>query len=406
MRWLRMLYLSNGLAIGALYGFVPVLLRSKGFDPALVGVATSLGSVGYSVALPAWGHLGDMVSGPRRTLQVACLPAALFGLALGAPLPVMAVIVCVLVISAGAGPAPALTDAMAIPVLTDPSREYSRLRLVTSVGAGGGAIACGLVYARTGYAFAPVLYVVTMAMTLVSAHFVPMGRDSERLRRVRQPNVEAAGRARSGRMGSVGEALAARPRLAPVLVSVGLVFGGVITAATYISIRIADLGGGAVEVGLTNGVASAAEVPGLILAGWLVGRIGPRRLLAVSSLGFAACLVSWIVLVDALLILVTRFISGIAFAGILVAFVLTIASMLPARLQSTGQTLFQATGFGVAAIVSNLLGGLLYTVAGPLGVFGGGALCAVAGAAIGYAALPELLSPLVRPVPEPVAPVP
>jgi len=207
-------------------------------------------------------------------------------------------------------------------------------------------------------------------------------------------------------MGSVGEALAARPRLAPVLVSVGLVFGGVITAATYISIRIADLGGGAVEVGLTNGVASAAEVPGLILAGWLVGRIGPRRLLAVSSLGFAACLVSWIVLVDALLILVTRFISGIAFAGILVAFVLTIASMLPARLQSTGQTLFQATGFGVAAIVSNLLGGLLYTVAGPLGVFGGGALCAVAGAAIGYAALPELLSPLVRPVPEPVAPVP
>jgi hypothetical protein len=30
VRWLRALYVSNGLAVGALYGFVPVLLQSKG----------------------------------------------------------------------------------------------------------------------------------------------------------------------------------------------------------------------------------------------------------------------------------------------------------------------------------------------------------------------------------------
>jgi MFS family permease len=125
MRWLRILYLSSGLSFGALYGFMTVLLRSKGFEPALIGLATGLGALGYSIALPAWGHIGDIVSGSRRTLQMACMLAAPFAVALAAPLPVFGVILCVVVISAGAGPALALTDAMAVPALSDASRQYS-----------------------------------------------------------------------------------------------------------------------------------------------------------------------------------------------------------------------------------------------------------------------------------------
>jgi MFS family permease len=88
--------------------------------------------------------------------------------------------------------------------------------------------------------------------------------------------------------------------------------------------------------------------------------------------------------------MITRFISGIFFSGILVSFVLTIAAMLPHRLQATGQTLFQSACFGVGAILANLLGGILYQTAGPLGVFGGGALCAVVGGLVGIIALPAL----------------
>lgn len=389
VRWLRALYVSNGLAVGALYGFVPVLLQAKGFGPALIGLTTSLGSLAFTMALPTWGHIGDIVSGPRRALQVACIPAAIFALGLSAPLPVAAVILCQVVLSAGGGPTMALTDAMAMPVLTDASREYSRLRLLSSLGAGGGAIGCGIVYSRTGYMAAPFLYLVTMAMTFVSAQFVPMGRDSERHRNARHA---LEGRERQatdrGRLGSVGEALKIRPRLLAVLLSVIFVFMGVMASATYISLRISDLGGGAVEVGLANGIGSLAEVPGLILAGWLVARFGMRSVLLVSATGFAACMLSWVVLVDAGPILITRFVSGIFFGGVVVSLVLTVSRILPDRLQATGQTLLQAAGFGVAAILANLLGGLLYAAAGPLGVFGGGAACAVVGGLIGLVALP------------------
>ena len=403
MRWLRALYVSNGLAVGALYGFVPVLLQSKGFGPALIGLTTSLGSVAYTLALPAWGHVGDIISGPRRALQVACIPAVIFALGYAAPLPIAAVIVCQVVLCAGGGPAMALTDAMAMPVLVDASREYSRLRLLSSAGAAGGAIGCGFIYSQTGYVAAPFLYLVAMALTILSAQLVPLGRDSERHRNARRA---LDGRDRlvpnRGRLGSVGEAFRIRPRLAAVLLSVVLVFMGVMAAGTYIPLRIADLGGGAVEVGFANGIGWVAEIPGLILAGWLVTRYGTRSVLLVSSVGFAACMLSWIVLVDAGPIMVTRFASGIFFGGILVSLVLTMARILPERLQATGQTLLQAAGFGVAAVLANLLGGVLYAAAGPLGVFGGGAACAVVGGFIGLVALPQDERASDRGTPEPV----
>lgn len=403
MRWLRMLYLSNGFAVGSLYGFVPVLLLSKGFDPTLIGLTTGLGSVAYSFAMPAWGHVGDILTGPRRALQMACIPAAVFALGLSAPLPVWALIACLVIVTAGGGPTAALTDAIAMPILANASREYSRLRLLSSFGGAAMAIVCGLLYSRTGYVAAPFVYVVTMGLMIFSAHKLPLGRDSERRRKARG---ELEGRPHStparGRFGSVGEALSGRPRLLAVLASVLLIFIGVMAAATYISVRIADLGGGAVEVGLSNGLAWGAEVPGLILAGWLVGRIGLRPVLVVATVGFAVCVASWIFFVDAGPILFTRFISGVFFGGILITFVLTIAQLLPAGLQSTGQTLFQAAAFGVAAVVANLLGGILYALAGPLGVFGVGAICTLAGGALGLLAVPMVLRVPTTAVPEPL----
>ena len=392
MRWLRALYLSNGLAIGALYGFIPVLLQSRGFQPALIGLTTGLGSLAYMLALPAWGHLGDVVSGPRRTLQMACIPAAIFALGFNAPLPAVGIMVCQMVITGGGGPTLALTDAMTVPSLgKNASREYSRLRLLTSLGAAGSAIACGALYARVGYVAAPFVYSLTMLATATCAMFVPLGRDSERHRTARRAREGRAAQVKRerGRLGSVGEAFKVQPRLLGILVSVTLIFLGFMAGNTFVPLRISDLGGGPSLVGISNGIASGAEVPGLILAGWLVSRTGLRALLTVSALGFAACMLSWIVLADAVSMLVTRFAAGIFFGGIFFAFVLTMSRLLPVRLQSTGQTLFQACCFGLAALVANLLGGVLYANASALGVFGVGGICTIVGGLIGFVVLPS-----------------
>jgi hypothetical protein len=53
-------------------------------------------------------------------------------------------------------------------------------------------------------------------------------------------------------------------------------------------------------------------------------------------------------------------------------------------------------------VVANLLGGILYALAGPLGVFGVGAICTLAGGALGLLAVPMVLRVPTTAVPEPL----
>ena len=89
-----------------------------------------------------------------------------------------------------------------------------------------------------------------------------------------------------------------------------------------------------------------------------------------------------------LAIVATRAITGVAYSGIVVGVVLTIATLLPAELQATGQCLLQTITFGIAAVVANVLGGLLYEGVGHVAVFGIGAILAVGAAVVGWLVFP------------------
>ncbi|MGO9207701.1 MAG: MFS transporter [Candidatus Limnocylindrales bacterium] len=81
---LRGLYLIVGVLGGVLLPFVPVILSQRGFSAPQIGLLMALTAVGYVVGMPAWGHLGDVVLGRRRALQVAVLGSAAAALAFGA----------------------------------------------------------------------------------------------------------------------------------------------------------------------------------------------------------------------------------------------------------------------------------------------------------------------------------
>ena len=101
------------------------------------------------------------------------------------------------------------------------------------------------------------------------------------------------------------------------------------------------------------------------------------------------------VLDSPVLIAVTRLASGFAFAGLWVGAVLTMAVLLPPRLQATGQGLYQVTGFGVAAVVANFVGGQVYAGLGSTALFAGAAVLAVAAAILALAVFPHAGAPRV-----------
>jgi len=379
MRAIRAVFLTNGVSLGVFFPFTAVILSTRGFSAVEIGVISAISSAAFTIAVPAWGHLADVVLGRRTALVISTLTAAGAVLLAGAPIPVLAVAACFVAFSlfeSGWGP---LCDALAVNAVTDRTRDYARVRLLSSVGFAASSGAVGLLYDRTGYGPAFALCAGFAVALAAAARVTP---DVPRA----DLAAEASGTSRGG---SMAVALRVQPRLRGVLAALLLIHIGVIAGFTFLPLRIVALGGSPSDVALSASVSAFAEIPAMLLAAAIAARIGLRGLMAGSAFLYAACFVSWMMLDSPILIVATRFASGFAFAGLWVGAVLTMAVLLPPRLQATGQGLYQVTGFGVAAVVANLVGGQVYAGLGSTALFAGAAVLAVAAAILALAVFPR-----------------
>lgn len=390
---LHFLVTSVGAALGVFYPFISVILAGRGFSPSEIGLVFSLGAVGFTLALPAWGHLADVGLGRRRTL-ILCAVGAGAAVAAGlfaTPPPVIAVLLIMFwVFESSWQP---LADAITVNALA--GRDYARIRLFGSLGFGVGAIGSGFVYDALDYDAAFVFFAAASAVLAVSAAFVPdVGRADLDTHRRRASDVHGDDPDRHQRprlrvrLGSTGVAFGVAPRLGLVLVATTLLHIGIIAGFTFLPLRIETLGGSPADVALSAGLSALFEVPAMLVMGALARRTGLRAIFMMAALLYSACMVSWMVIDIPAVIVATRALTGLAFSGVVVAVVLTIAEILPADLQATGQSLFQTSAFGIAAIVANIAGGVLYEALDAQ-VFGLGAILAVAAAAIAWFAFPS-----------------
>jgi MFS family permease len=127
----------------------------------------------------------------------------------------------------------------------------------------------------------------------------------------------------------------------------------------------------------------------MIVAGRLVPRIGLRALFSVSSLLYTVAFLLWAVLASPIAIIASRLISGTGYAGLWIASVMAIQTLLPSRLQGSGQALISMTTAGLAAFTANVVGGLLYASQGPEVLFGISAMFGIAGAVAGWLTFPR-----------------
>jgi PPP family 3-phenylpropionic acid transporter len=400
MRALRAVFLLNGAALGVFYPFIAVILTDRGVPPEGIGLITAASSAAFSLAVPLWGHVADVILGRRRALAVAAIGSAGFVLLAGAPVPLVVMALGFVGFSLFESAWGPLGDALAVNAITNHGREYGRIRLLSSIGFAVVVTLAGFLYNVTGYG---------PAFALCAGLAVLLG-----LAALRAPDVDRANleRVTGGhvRGGSFGVALRIQPRLWPVLLALILVHVGIIAGFTYLPLRLLELGGGPSDVALLAGVSAFAEIPAMLVVGGIAARIGIRGLIAASILVYAACFASWAVLDSPLLIVLTRIATGFSFAGLWVGSVLTMAVLLPPRLQATGQGLYQLTGFGLAAVLANVIGGFLYGAFGSQIVFVLATLLALCAAVLAYAVFPRTGEQVAREEdferPVPLAPVP
>jgi MFS family permease len=382
MQALRLIYLALGAATAVLNPFIAVILAARGLDPFAVGVVNGAGACGLIGAIVVWGHLGDRVLGRRVTLQVCALAATAVALGMAMPVPPVVLAALVVAFYCTQGVLLALVDAVAVNQLADPGRQYGHVRLLASLSFAVTTIGAGFVYDRFGYPIASLLYSVC-GLTLAGAALLVSAdvRKSE-------PSEPGASADAASRFGSTGAAFRTQPRLVPVLVTAAVTWVAIIISFTFLSLRIVDLGGHASDVALSFGVSAFAEIPGMFLAARLVSRIGLRGLFSFSAVLFAAAFLMWAALTSPGAIVATRVVTGLAYGGLTVAMVLTIGELLPGDLQATGQTLYQGTATGFAAIVGNVVGGVVYKTAGAPFLFVVSAGLLVLGGVLAVLALP------------------
>ena len=381
---LRLVVLALGVALGVFYPFIPVILASRGFGPAQIGLVASIGAIGFTLAVPAWGHIADVRLGRARTLQVCAIGGAVAVGALLGPWPQIVIALLFMAHWIFESAWQPLGDALTVNLVD--RQGYGRVRLLTSLSFAISSIAAGFLYDAAGFDAAYILAVVAALTIAVAASRVPDVARAELATSDHGPATPARSRAW---LGSTGVALRVAPRLGAVLIAVMLINITIISGFTYLPLRLGDLGSPPSDVALSAGVSAIAEIPAMLVAARVAQWIGLRSLFVSSALLYGAVSASWIVLDSAPLIIATRLVSGVAFAWILVCVVLTIARLLPSELQATGQSLYQTFAFGLGAIVANLVGGVLYASIGHAAVFGLGGVLAVVAATMGWFVFPR-----------------
>lgn len=373
---LRFLYLSIGTWIAAIAPFTAVILRSRGLDTVTIGLLSGLAALAATILVPAWGHLADVLVGRVFAFRIGLLVASLAALALWLPLPIAAFAPILASFAIFPVLFLALGDALAVDALQRPERQYGAVRALASLSFAVGVIIAGFVYDKAGYAAVPLVSLVWSA-----ALFLVVGRVPDRTRdpEMRSTTASHGGQAAAGRFGSISRALSVQPRLWAVLAVFTLAYTGLMGSMVFVGIRIVELGGQPSDVALSFGVAAFAEIPGLVLAGWIGRRIGIRWLVVMALLVYGICVASWGLLPTPTAINATRVITGVCFGALAAAQVLIIARLLPVTLQATGQTLMQAATFAIGNAAGGLIGGLLYGLIGPATFFGVAGAMAVLG---------------------------
>jgi PPP family 3-phenylpropionic acid transporter len=399
---IRILVLAGGAAFGIIMPFNGVILASLGFEAGTIGFVLSLGSIAFALAVPAWGHVADVRFGRPRTLQVCGAGAAVALLALLGSWP-QAVIVLLFAVfwifQSGWQP---LSDALTVNALGDQGHRYGPIRSLGSLSFAISVVAAGAVFQVAGYQWAFVFGAVAASSLVVVSAWIPDAGRADLAAHRRSmakgatadpPSTASEPGSRSLGLGSAGVALRVAPRLGLILVAIALVHVALVATNSFLGLRLIELGGTPGDVGLAAGLSAITEIPAMMGVGWVVGRIGLRGLFAGSCILYAVCLGSWSVLTSPEIIIASRVLTGLGFAGVTVGVVLTIAVVLPPDLQATGQGLFQMSAYGITAFVTNVVGGLLFGSFGGSAVFAFGALAAVAGCIVGWFAFPRRVLP-------------
>ncbi|UMY17290.1 MFS transporter [Methylobacterium organophilum] len=358
-------------AYGALSPFLPAFLRARGLSPASIADLLAAAMLVRLVAGPLAGRIADRRGAARPLLALALVLSGSFGFGFLAGHGFGLLLALALLQAVATAPVAPLADALALPAAAGGRAfEYGWVRAAGSAAFILASAGAGRLVEGHGHEAA---LVASGALFLLAA-----------LAALRLPVVQAS-RPESRPAKDGVRALLALPRFRRTVLAAALVIGAHALHDAFAVIVWAEQGIAAGAAGLLWAESVAAEVAVFLWLGpWLLGRLGPPRVLALAALAGA---LRWAVQAEtaALPVLAAiQLLHGLTFAALHLACLALIEAGVPATLRATALAVYGTLGLGLASALVTLAAGRLYAA------FGAQAFLAMS--ALSLAAVPLALS--------------
>lgn len=369
------LFLFFGFAIAAFFPFLALYLEEfHGLDASQIGLVIAISALARMVANPLWGHYADTKLGRLIVLQICLIGSAAAALLLNVQWAVPAVILAAAVHSVFLVGQGSNIDAIVLVHLGDEHMsDYGRIRGWESLTYATGCLCFGAILQVFGMGWAMPIYAV--AVLLVFAWSTQIARD-------RPTALED-----HGRLGAVGAVFREAPRFWGFLVAVLLVWTGFNAAWNFISLRIADEGGGALLVGIGTALGGLIELPTMRGSSRLQERWGLRKVYMLGCGVYAIGFLLWGAVSDPVLLSALTMLEGVAFSLLFTTSVVVVGRLVPKHLYSTGNAISATAGFGIGPIVGAGLGGFVYQHLGPGVLYASASALALAAGVVAWFAL-------------------
>jgi MFS transporter, PPP family, 3-phenylpropionic acid transporter len=372
----RLFYFAWFTAIGAYSPFITLYYRERGLDLSQIGYLLALPGFAQLLAGPLWGLLADSFRLHRFLLPVAIvgavIPAALiggiqdFGIIL-----ILAAFAAIFMV-----PIAPLSDAASLELLGERRDRYGSLRVWGAIGWGLSTVVSGVIVANLGLDIIFWLYPLVGFFALMAALMLP---------KVQFVSTNTFAAARS----LIRDLRWVRFVVCMLLIGVSssLMHG-------FLSIYFAELGAGRDQIGLAYTIASLSEMPVMVIATRVLYRWGAKPLLLCGGLAYGLRLAIFALTSDPNIALAAQLLHGFCFGAIWVAGVHEAQRLAPPGLAATAQSLLSTAMYGVAVVLANLVGGMIYQQTGYATLFGAASALAILGA-FGF------LIPIAEPKPDP-----
>ena len=163
---------------------------------------------------------------------------------------------------------------------------------------------------------------------------------------------------------------------------------GLLTASTFLPLRLHDLGATPSIIASSAVVSALFEIPIMLAGRRMVASVGLRGFFVIGCLMYLIATASWIAVDDPVLLVASRAVTGLGYGSFTVASVVALGVMLPSGLQASGQALRQSA-ISAVAVMAFLFGGLVYNLLGSAAFFALATSGPALGALLGWRFLPR-----------------